>query len=371
MKRIDIQPDFVFSPQPMYMIGTKNEDGTPNFCIITWIGFSFDKTPHLMMTIGGSKRTKTNILREKAFSANLITEDNLWLADYFGCTTGESSAKNDIEWGWTRGKSVDVPVLDKCHWVYECEVDRVIELDGSHLFLAEIKNIQIDEEYRDMDRKKIDLTKIRPAIYGPYQYFSIDRKLGEMGQWREKITRSGEGIELRPLSAADGRDIYEMLQEIPGDEHGYVNGVHGMSYEEYKAWLVREEENAKKTEIEDGWKVPQSTYWLYVDGRPVGQGKIRHFLTDALREAGGNIGYAVRPTERGKGYGTLLLRELMKEAAKLGIDRALVTVHNDNPASIRVALKNGGVIGRTNDLRRFIWVECREEEKNDSVPYAK
>jgi len=159
MKRIDIEPDFVFSPQPMYMIGTKNEDGTPNFCIITWIGFSFDKTPHLMMTIGGSKRTKTNILREKTFSAHLITEDNLWLADYFGCTTGEDSKKQDIKWSWSIGKTVDVPVLDNCHWVYECAVDQIIELDGSHLFLAEIKNIQIDEEYSNMDMKKIDLTQ--------------------------------------------------------------------------------------------------------------------------------------------------------------------------------------------------------------------
>lgn len=370
MKRIDIQPDFVFHPQPMYMIGTKNEDGSPNFCIITWVGFSFDKTPHLMMTIGGSKRTKTNILREKAFSANLITEDNLWLADYFGCTKGETSAKRDIQWEWSRGRAVDVPVPDKCHWVYECQVDRVIELDGSHLFLAEIKNIQIDEEYRDMDRKKIDLAQIRPAIYGPYQYFSVGGKLGKMGQWKENIMENGTQTELRPLSACDGEDIYEMLQEIPADENGYVNGVHGMSYEEYKSWLIREEANAKKTGIEDGWKVPQSTYWLYADGKPVGQGKVRHFLTDALREAGGNIGYAVRPSERGKGYGTILLRKLMLEAANMGICRALVTVHNGNEASVRVALKNGGELEKVNETRHYIWVECRKEEKHDPLLYA-
>lgn len=80
MDKISISPEWVFSPQPMYIIGTKNEDGTPNFCIITWLGFSFDNCPHLMMTVGGSKLTKTNIIREKKFSANLITEDNLWLA---------------------------------------------------------------------------------------------------------------------------------------------------------------------------------------------------------------------------------------------------------------------------------------------------
>lgn len=185
MKKINIKPDWVFSPQPMYIIGTKNENGTPNFCIITWLGFSFDQTPHLMMTMGGSKLTKTNILRDKKFSANMVTEDNLWLADYFGNTSGEEGEKNHLSYGYTWGEDVDVPIIDECHWSYECEVTKTIELEGAHLFLAEIKNIQIDREYESMDLKKIDLTKLRPIIYAPYHYFSVGEKLGEMGQWEE------------------------------------------------------------------------------------------------------------------------------------------------------------------------------------------
>ncbi len=188
MKKLDMQPDWVFSPQPMYMIGTKNEDGTPNFCVITWLGFSFDKTPHLMMTIGGPKRTKTNILRDGRFSANMVTQDNLWLADYFGNTSAEEKAKREISYSYEWGKKVDVPILDASHWVYECTVDRVIELDGAHLFTAKIENIQIDEAYADMDMKHIDLERIRPVIYSPYQYFGIDQKLGEMGEWRKHVS---------------------------------------------------------------------------------------------------------------------------------------------------------------------------------------
>lgn len=188
MDKISISPEWVFSPQPMYIIGTNNEDGTPNFCIITWLGFSFDNCPHLMMTVGGSKLTKTNIIREKKFSANLITEDNLWLADYFGNTNGEDGLKNSVQYRYQQGKLIDVPIIDECHWAYECKVTRIIELSGAHLFLAEIKNIQIDKEYENMDMKKIDLTKIRPAVYAPYNYFSIGDKLGEMGDWKQKLS---------------------------------------------------------------------------------------------------------------------------------------------------------------------------------------
>lgn len=164
--------------------------------------------------------------------------------------------------------------------------------------------------------------------------------------------------ELKKLSVNDGRDVYDMLQSIPKDENGFINGVNGMNFDEYKSWLVHADENSKKTEIEDGWKVPQSTYWLYVNGRPVGVGKIRHFLTDKLRLEGGHIGYAIAPGARNKGCGKILLRELLKEAKKLNIDRALITVQNENAASIKVALANGGLIEKIGAERHFIWVDC-------------
>lgn len=195
MDKIDIKPDWVFSPQPMYIIGTRNEDQSANFCIITWIGFSFDKTPHLMMTIGGSKLTKSNILRERRFSANLITKDMIWLADYFGCSKGEEAAKDQVEYQYQWGHALEVPVLEQSNWVYECEVDQVIELDGSHLFLAEIKNIQIDQQFEMMDLENIDLLQLNPAIYAPYGYFSIGDKLGSMGEWQSHIKKLGESKE--------------------------------------------------------------------------------------------------------------------------------------------------------------------------------
>lgn len=165
-------------------------------------------------------------------------------------------------------------------------------------------------------------------------------------------------FELKKLTVHDGRDVYDMLQTMPADENGFMNGVNGMSFDEFQTWLVRQAESAEKTQIEDGWKVPQSTYWLYADGRPVGVGRIRHFLTDKLREEGGHIGYAIAPDARGRGYGKILLRELMKEAGKLGIDRALITVNNDNAASIKVALANGGRIEKVSNTSHYIWVDC-------------
>ncbi len=184
MKKISIAPGCVFSPQPMFLIGTNNEDGTPNFAVITWVGFSWDGGPCIMMSIGGTKRTKTNILREGRFSANLVSRDILPLADYFGCSRGEAGPKSALPYAVSRGEKADVPLLDASRWSYECEVIRVMELDGAHLFLAAIRNICIDESLADMDLKHIDLNRLDAVIYSPYQYYAGGERLGEIGDWK-------------------------------------------------------------------------------------------------------------------------------------------------------------------------------------------
>ena len=163
-------------------------------------------------------------------------------------------------------------------------------------------------------------------------------------------------IELRRLSVEDGMDVYIMLQEIPKEENGLVNKGNGLSFEEYKEWLKQKYVESEQIGLVDGWKVPSTTYWLYVDGKPVGFGSVRHFLTDALREVGGNIGYGIAPKYRGKGYGKELLRLLLEQANQIGIDKALVTINLNNIASKSVALANGGVIPGQTDKRMFVWI---------------
>ena len=90
------------------------------------------------------------------------------------------------------------------------------------------------------------------------------------------------------------------------------------------------------------------TATLYVavrqtDGRIVGMLDLRHRLNDFLAEYGGHIGYSVRPDERRKGYAARMLALGLGEAKRLGIDRVLVTCDEDNVASRRTILKNGGV----------------------------
>lgn len=146
-----------------------------------------------------------------------------------------------------------------------------------------------------------------------------------------------------------------MLQRIGPNENGFINNVNGMEYAEFPAWLEKRVNFSKGIGLAD-WMVPDSTFWLMADGVPVGMGKMRHRLTDALREAGGHIGYAIASDQRGKGYGKELLRLMLAKARCMGItEEILVTVNPGNIPSRRVVEANGGELRRETEEHVYYW----------------
>ena len=164
-------------------------------------------------------------------------------------------------------------------------------------------------------------------------------------------------LTIKRANLCDGVDVYELLQTLPADENGFVNSMAGKSYQDFQAWLQGVVANAQQKGIVDGWKVPQSTYWLYLDGDPIGYGKIRHFLTDQLKESGGHMGIAIHPQMRGRGYGTFFIAGLIDESRKLGIKELLFTIKNQNVASIQAVIANGGIVEKITDERHYLSIK--------------
>jgi predicted acetyltransferase len=90
-------------------------------------------------------------------------------------------------------------------------------------------------------------------------------------------------------------------------------------------------------------QVPQSVFWLLDEtDEAVGMVRLRHYLNESLLFRGGHVGYYVRKDQRGRGYGRKALRLALGELARLGQDRALVTVDEDNLVSRHAIEANDG-----------------------------
>lgn len=129
-------------------------------------------------------------------------------------------------------------------------------------------------------------------------------------------------IYLKKLETKESSDIYQMIQEIGEGQNGFINSLYSIDIQMFEEKLKRNYEMSHGINLTEGI-VPQTIYWFYHEDRPVGYGKLRHYLNENLLEQGGHIGYIIRPTERRKGYGKLALNELVKEAMKNEINEIL------------------------------------------------
>ena len=142
---------------------------------------------------------------------------------------------------------------------------------------------------------------------------------------------------LREPTIEDKEEVIQMCKELNecGDEYpfegaGRLEKLLNKSYEE---WLADCEADKTVETINPAWS--NGTNYLLVDenNHVYGYSQLRHSLKSELINIGGNIGYAIRPTERRKGYATIQLQLLLEKAEELGLEKVLVTCRDNNIGS--------------------------------------
>lgn len=149
-------------------------------------------------------------------------------------------------------------------------------------------------------------------------------------------------MELRKINIKDAVAQWEYTTALPENENGLTNPFHGVSMKEYSERVLPTLISYEHPVNMPDWFVPETYYYLWDEDHLVGEFRIRHHLTEALRNGAGHIGYSVLRSCRGKGYGTAGLR-LTLQLAK-GIvpeDEIYLRVNKDNIASQKCMLANG------------------------------
>ena len=132
-------------------------------------------------------------------------------------------------------------------------------------------------------------------------------------------------LKLVPVTEKLSDSIYEMFQEIPYSEPTQDDNVaNGLSRDEFRKYCVILEMASKNILL--SYRVPNMTYFILFDDKtPIGWYllKMENLPKEYLNA--GHIGYSIRPSKRGMGYGTAGLRMVMDIAKKKGYRRVCVT----------------------------------------------
>ena len=149
--KASIGRDNRWCPQSLYLFGTFKEDGTPDFGLFCWFSYAWTDGLAAMACIGADKLTLERIRATKVFSANLVNEATLPLADYFGAVNGYDPDKMGIPVHWEEGRTLHVPILTDCPVNMELEVREMIPLndEGSTVILCDIRDTLVDPMLAD------------------------------------------------------------------------------------------------------------------------------------------------------------------------------------------------------------------------------
>ena len=180
-----------YCPQSLFLYGTYDDEGKADFGLFCWFSYTWDGELGVMACIGGSKLTKENIHKRKVFSANLVTEELLPLADFLGNTAGHSPEKEKLPIRTEEGRVLPVPLLADSPVNFELEVTQFIPLQDGEVMLCKIRNILQDDILAKGEGTSTEkLAAIAPVRTTCQRYFGWRGE--SLGAWGEPMSRLPE-----------------------------------------------------------------------------------------------------------------------------------------------------------------------------------
>lgn len=163
-------------PQPVLILATYNEDGTPNAMNAAW-GCMSDVN-QIAIYVDKRHKTAENILNRKAYTVSMAVASQMVPCDYVGVVSGNNQPDKFSHTGWTTTKSehVDAPVINELPMTLECKLLSYDE--ESELMLGEIVNVSADESI--LTEGVIDPAKLQPIAYDScnHAYVVLGSKVG-------------------------------------------------------------------------------------------------------------------------------------------------------------------------------------------------
>ena len=167
-------------PMPVLIIGTYNEDGTPNAMNAAWSG-QWDMK-EIMISMGSHVTTK-NLDRNGEFTVAFATKNTMVASDFVGIVSAKNDPKKMEKTGWNIEKAIMVgaPVFTDFPMTLECRIkEKYDESETGYYLVAEIVNILVNEKYLaedgNPDMEKMELIVLDPIHHG---YIQLGDKVGK------------------------------------------------------------------------------------------------------------------------------------------------------------------------------------------------
>lgn len=181
MSKLNFKPGTMLNPVPAVMVscGTEEEH---NIITVAWTGIVNSEPPMTYVSVRKQRHSHDMIAKTGEFVINMTTEKLAFATDYCGVRSGRDVDKfKEQNLTPVKGEKVNCPVIKESPVNLECKVVEVHEYGSHDMFVAEIVNVQVDEDLMD-ERGRICLDQAGLLAYNHGEYFGLKKTpIGKFG----------------------------------------------------------------------------------------------------------------------------------------------------------------------------------------------
>ncbi len=181
MAKQNWKPGNMLYPLPVVMVSCNRPGETPNIITVAWAGTICSDPAMVSISIRKERYSHSIIEETGEFVINLVTKDLVKATDFCGVRSGKDLDKFK-ETGLTAEASEKVSAMRIAESPVniECVVKEVKELGSHDMFIAEVVNVAINDEYMD-EKGAFHLNDTDLVAYSHGEYFNLGEKLGKFG----------------------------------------------------------------------------------------------------------------------------------------------------------------------------------------------
>ena len=182
MNKVNKKPTPLIYPVPAAMVSCGANSEEYNIITIAWTGTINSVPPMCYVSIRKDRHSHAIIARNMEFVINYSTKDLVRAADFCGRRSGRDYDKfKEMNLTAQKGKIVNAPIIKESPINIECKVTEIKELGSHDMFLAEVVNIQVAENYIDADNGTVNMQHQDLMAYSHGKYVQLGNILEQAG----------------------------------------------------------------------------------------------------------------------------------------------------------------------------------------------
>ncbi len=182
MKKINKKPTPLIYPVPAAMVSCGSNPEEYNIITIAWTGTVNSIPPMCYVSIRKDRHSHAIIAKNKEFIINYSTHDMAFAADFCGRKSGRDVNKfKELKLTPKTGVKVNAPIIVESPINIECKVTEIKELGSHDMFLAEVVNIQVSENYIDQSNGSVNIQHHDLMAYSHGKYVQIGDIIEQAG----------------------------------------------------------------------------------------------------------------------------------------------------------------------------------------------